>query len=146
MAGALEKHAEEVYASFSEEEQETCHQIFLRLVQVDDQGRATKRRLGLDELAPASIVSRLTDARLLTTAQERQPTVELAHEALLGNWARLKQWIEQDREALRTRRRLDEAVVEWIGKNRDSAFLLEGGRLAQVEEWAESQPHLKAGR
>lgn len=142
VAGALEKHAEEVYTSFSEEEKETCRQIFLRLVQVDEQGRATKRRLGLDELAPATspvkaVVSSLTDARLLTTDQEKQPTVELAHEALLNNWARLKQWIEQDREALRTRRRLDEAVAEWLGKNRDPAFLLEGGRLAQVEEWAE---------
>lgn len=143
VAGALEKHAEEVYAGFSEEERETCRQIFLRLVQVDEQGRATKRRLGLNELAPATspveaVVSRLTDARLLTTDQEKQPTVELAHEALLNNWARLKEWIEQDREALRTRRRLDEAVAEWLGKNRDPAFLLEGGRLAQVEEWAES--------
>ncbi|HEY2293642.1 MAG TPA: TIR domain-containing protein [Thermoanaerobaculia bacterium] len=138
VAGALEKHAEEVYAGFSEEEKETCRQIFLRLVQVDEQGRATKRRLGLDELASASVVSRLTDARLLTTDQEKQPTVELAHEALLNNWARLKQWIEQDREALRTRRRLDEAMAEWLGRNRDPAFLLEGGRLAQVEEWAEN--------
>jgi WD40 repeat protein len=140
VAGALEKHAEEVYAGFSEEEKETCRQIFLRLVQVDEQRRATKRRLGLDELASASVVSRLTDARLLTTDQGKQPTVELAHEALLNNWARLKQWIEQDREALRTRRRLDEAVVEWLGRNRDPAFLLEGGRLAQVEEWAERHP------
>ncbi len=139
VAGALEKHAEEVYAGFSEEEKETCRQIFLRLVQVDEQGRATKRRLGLDELAPTSVViSRLTDARLLTTDQEKQPTVELAHEALLNNWTRLKQWIEQDREALRTRRRLDEAVAEWLGKDRDSAFLLEGGRLAQIEVWAEN--------
>jgi len=138
VAGALEKHAEEVYGGFSEEEQETCHQIFLRLVQVDEQGRATKRRLGLDELASASVVSRLTNARLLTTDQEKQPTVELAHEALLNNWGRLRQWIEQDREALRTRRRLDEAVAEWLGKNRDPSFLLEGGRLVQVEEWAES--------
>src|SRR4029077_7067448 len=104
VAGALEKHAEEVYAGFSDEEKETCRQIFLRLVQVDEQGRATKRRLGLAELASASVVSRLTDARLLTTDQEKQPTVEVAHEALLNNWARLKQWIEQDREALRTRR------------------------------------------
>jgi WD40 repeat protein len=143
VAGALEKQAEEVYTNFSDEEKETCRRVFLRLVQVDEQGRATKRRLGRDDLAPANspvetVVFRLTDARLLTTGQEKQPTVELVHEALLNNWARLKQWIEQDREALRTRRRLDEAVAEWLGKNRDPSFLLEGGRLAQVEEWAES--------
>jgi WD40 repeat protein len=138
VAGALEKHAEEIYGSFSEEEKETCRSVFLRLVQVDEQGRATKRRLGLDELVPAgTVISRLTNARLLTTDQEK---VEVAHEALLTNWARLKQWIEQDREALRTRRRLDEAVAEWLGMKRDPSFLLEGGRLAQIEDWAERHP------
>ena len=145
VAGALEKHAEEVYAGFSEEEKETCRRVFLRLVQVDEQGRATKRRLGLDELVPAAgpvetVVSRLTDARLLTTDQEKQPTVELAHEALLRNWDRLQKWIEQDREALRTRRRLDEAVAEWLGNNRDPSFLYRGARLAQAEEWEDRHP------
>jgi hypothetical protein len=135
VAGALEKHAEEVYSGFSEEQKEICRLIFLRLVQVDEQGRATKRRLGPTELPGEDVVSRLTDSRLLTTDQEKQPTVELAHEALLANWERLKQWIEQDRDALRTRRRLDEAVTEWTGKGRESSFL-KGGRLAQAEEWA----------
>ncbi|HEY0555319.1 MAG TPA: WD40 repeat domain-containing protein, partial [Thermoanaerobaculia bacterium] len=140
VAGALEKHAEEVYSGFTEEEKEACRLIFLRLVQVDEQGRATKRRLGLEELSGAGVVSRLTDARLLTTDQEKQPTVELAHEALLANWDRLKKWIGDDRDALRTRRRLDEAVAEWLDRDRDSSFLLEGGRLVQAEEWAAGHP------
>jgi WD40 repeat protein len=145
VAGALERHAEEVYAGFSQEEKETCRRIFLRLVQVDDQGRVTKQRLGLDEIAPSAspaetVVACLTDARLLTTDREKQRTVELAHEALLSNWDRLKQWTDQDREALRTRRRLDEALAEWHAKQRDPSFLLEGGRLAQVEEWAKNHP------
>ena len=66
--------------------------------------------------------------------------VELAHEALLNNWSLFKEWIEQDREALRTRRRLDEAVAEWIGNNRDSSFLYRGARLAQAEEWKDRHP------
>jgi WD40 repeat protein/energy-coupling factor transporter ATP-binding protein EcfA2 len=149
VAGALEKHAEEVYSGFSEDEKETCRRVFLRLVQVDEQGRATKRRLSLDDLPPetaedskpvGTVVGRLIDARLLTSDQEKHPTVELAHEALLAHWERLKTWIEQDHEALRTRRRLDEAVAEWLGRNRDPSFLLEGGRLAQAEEWAERHP------
>jgi WD40 repeat protein/energy-coupling factor transporter ATP-binding protein EcfA2 len=134
VAGALEKHAEEVFSGLTEAEGEICRRVFLRLVQVDEQGRATKRRL--EELPGEGVISRLTTARLLTTDREKRPTVEVAHEALLANWERLKQWIEQDREALRIRRRLDEAVAEWIGKARDSSFLLEGGRLAQAEEWA----------
>ncbi|HEX4497160.1 MAG TPA: TIR domain-containing protein [Thermoanaerobaculia bacterium] len=136
VAGALEKHAEEIYSGFTEEEKETCRRIFLRLVQIDEQGRATKRRLELEELPGEDVVSRLTNARLLTTAREKRATVEIAHEALLGNWKRLKGWVEQDREGLRARQRLDEAVAEWIGRERAPSFLLKGGRLAQAEEWA----------
>ncbi|HEX4964201.1 MAG TPA: TIR domain-containing protein [Thermoanaerobaculia bacterium] len=152
VTGALETRAEEVYAKLTTAEGEACRQILLKLVQVDDQGRATKRRLGLAELAPeaepegkatASVVARLTDARLLIAeaeGDEKRPTIEVAHEALLTGWKRLKDWIEQDRESLQTRRRLEEAVVEWTGKDRDPSYLYTGSRLARAEEWAGSHP------
>ncbi len=149
VAGALEKHAEEVYSDFAEEEKETCRRVFLRLVQVDEQEKATKRRQGLDDLAPASevdgrvmatVISRLTNARLLTTDQEKRPTIELAHEALFSNWDRLKQWIEQDREALQIRRRLDQSAADWIGAGRDRGILYRGDRLARAKDWADSHP------
>src|SRR5438105_3019672 len=38
------------------------------------------------------------------------PTVEVAHEALLRTWGRLKTWISQSREDLRLHRRLLAAV------------------------------------
>ena len=148
VTGALEKHAEKVFSDFTDQEREVCRTIFLSLVQVDDQGRATKRRLGLEDLSVDEadweivevIVSRLTDARLLTTDQDQHPTVELAHEALLKHWERLKQWIDQDREALQIRRRFEEAAAEWLRSGRDPSFLYRGARLAQAEEW--SQNHL----
>jgi len=150
VTGALETRAEEVYAKLTTAEGEACRQVLLKLVQVDDQGRATKRRLGLAELASeaepegkamASVVARLTEARLLIAeaeGDEKRPTVEVAHEALLTGWKRLKDWIEQDRESLQTRRRLDEAVAEWTGKDRDPSYLYTGARLARAEEWAGS--------
>ncbi|HVR96884.1 MAG TPA: TIR domain-containing protein, partial [Thermoanaerobaculia bacterium] len=152
--GALESHAEGVYASFAEEAKETCRRVFLRLVQVDEAGGATKRRLAQDSLvlaadpeaerqAAATVLSRLVDERLLTSeaaGEEKRPTVELAHEALLTAWKRLRDWIDADRQDLRLRRRLDEAVGEWLGSGREPSYLLSGARLAQVEEWAGRHP------
>ena len=149
VAGALEQHAEEVYGSFTAEEQEACQRVLLRLIQPDDQRSATRRRLALEDLVPAtgaqrgdptdkSVVTRLEDSRLLTTEAvgEERPTVELAHEALITDWDRFQEWIDADREALRTRRRLDEATHEWIASRREPSYLYTGARLAQAEEWA----------
>ncbi|HEV7784495.1 MAG TPA: WD40 repeat domain-containing protein, partial [Thermoanaerobaculia bacterium] len=58
----------------------------------------------------------------------------------LRAWKELSDWIDADREALRTRRRLDEAVNEWLASGRDSSFLYIGARLIQAEEWAASHP------
>ncbi|HXO29834.1 MAG TPA: WD40 repeat domain-containing protein [Thermoanaerobaculia bacterium] len=66
---------------------------------------------------------------------EKRPTVELAHEALIGRWKRLQGWIDADREALGVRRRVDEAAREWSAGGGDPSYLYTGARLAQAEEW-----------
>ncbi len=79
--------------------------------------------------------------RLLTFDREpatREPTVEIAHEALLTAWARLRTWIDDAREDLRQDRRLARAAGEWRGSDRDPSFVLRGARLEQVEAWAAS--------
>ena len=58
--------------------------------------------------------------RLLTFDRDlatRGPTVEIAHEALIREWKRLKEWLNASRESLYVQRRLSEAVDEWIGSN-----------------------------
>ena len=67
----------------------------------------------------------------------RSSTVEVAHEALLREWPRLKAWIDANREELVMRSRLAIAVGDWEASNRSDAYLLSGGRLAQHETWSE---------
>jgi WD40 repeat protein len=64
----------------------------------------------------------------------RGPTVEVAHEALLREWDRLASWIDDRREALEHRRKIDTAMLEWNDSG-DPSFLLGGGRLEQAERW-----------
>ena len=64
----------------------------------------------------------------------REPTVEIAHEALLREWARLRGWIDDAREALRQRAKISSATAEWLHADESPEFLISGVRLAQAEE------------
>jgi WD40 repeat protein/transcriptional regulator with XRE-family HTH domain len=66
----------------------------------------------------------------------RGPTVEVAHEALLREWPRLREWLTESRADVRMQRQLASAAAEWQSANRDTSFLLGGTRLAQFEGWA----------
>ncbi|HMP42468.1 MAG TPA: hypothetical protein PKA05_18965, partial [Roseiflexaceae bacterium] len=79
-------------------------------------------------------------ARLLTFDRDpitRGPTVEVAHEALIRSWPRLRAWIDESRAALRLQQRLAQAAREWVTAARDPSFLARGAQLAQFEALAE---------
>ena len=75
----------------------------------------------------------------------RGSTVEVAHEALLREWARLRGWVEGAREDVRSHRRLAAATGEWIDAARDPSFLLRGDRLVRFEVWTTSSALALAG-
>jgi hypothetical protein len=79
-------------------------------------------------------------ARLLSFDHDpltRAPTVEVAHEALLREWHRLREWLTVSRADIRLERLLSNAVAEWQEADKEPSFLLSGSRLAQFEGWAE---------
>ena len=65
----------------------------------------------------------------------RRPTVEVAHEALLYEWRRLREWLDESRADIRTQRVLANAAYEWYQVEREPGFLLRGSRLDQFEAW-----------
>ncbi len=79
----------------------------------------------------------MADRRLITVDQDQ---VEVAHEALIREWPTLRRWLEADREALLTHRRLTEEAEEWAELDRDAGALYRGLRLGQAEEWAAIMP------
>src|SRR5438876_680491 len=149
VVGALGRRAEELYGRLDPCAQATCRQVFLRLVSVDPAAQDTRRRvrrrelrqLDLDADALDEILNRYGERRLLSFDREpltRTPTVEVAHEAILSQWDRLRSWIEERREDLLLHRRLVEAVEEWQDARRNPEFLPRAGRLIQFEDWARS--------
>lgn len=90
----------------------------------------------------AAVIETFGRHRLLSFDRDpdtREPTVEIAHEALLKEWARLRAWIDVVREDLRQRGKISTATSEWIQADRSFDYLLSGVRLAQAEEATEDE-------
>ncbi|NWF69616.1 MAG: protein kinase [Chloroflexi bacterium] len=149
VAGALAKRADEVFLLLRPEQQHAARQVFLRLVTLGEGAEDTRRRVKRSELAAAlkeqktldSVLNTFGRHRLLSfdvDAQTREPTIEVAHEALIREWERLRQWLDSSRDAVRLQRLLATAAQEWQANGRDTGFLLSGSRLAQFVEWIKS--------
>ncbi|HEX8941287.1 MAG TPA: extracellular solute-binding protein [Candidatus Limnocylindrales bacterium] len=147
--GALGRRAEETYAALGAEAREVVRQALLRLVATGDGGAPTGRRVRLAELRSGlgdearldEVLHELGRSRLLSFDRDGatgEPTVEIAHEALLAGWPRLAGWIEKERGDIWTRRRLDDATAEWERADRDPSYLVTGGRLELFDGWARS--------
>ena len=145
---AISARAEAIFSELSEVEKEEARQLFLRLVTLGDEGEETRRRALRAELASAAQDEELLDQvmdlfgryRLLTFDRDpttRRPTVEVAHEALIRNWGRLREWLDASRSDLRVHRQLASTKGEWLRAGRDASFLARGSRLAQFQALAE---------
>ena len=146
--GALLRRAEDVYQQLSEEQQPLARQIFLRLVQLNEGGEDTRRRVPASEITGLAgnedvaqqVIEPFARYRLLTfdrDALTHDPTLEVAHEALIRTWPRLRTWLDESRDDIRQQRLLAAAASEWEAAGRDRSYLLTGSRLAQFEGWAE---------
>lgn len=140
--GAITATAEQVYAELSPVQARIARRILLRLI-APGQGTAdTRRPAARAELEPGpqgqaygrdvtGVVELLAAARLITL---NDGTVELAHEALISGWPRLRDWVEEDRERLREQHRLSEAARAWQELGHDPGALYRGARLSRAED------------
>ncbi|MBA2451374.1 MAG: hypothetical protein H0V51_25440, partial [Chloroflexi bacterium] len=151
--GALAQRADAIYGTFSPEQQAIARRALLRLTQPGEGTEDTRRRAALGELvarggegsAVEAVLRDLTNARLLTTSRDEQAGegwVDISHEALIRGWPRLREWLDEDRAALRVHRRLTEAAQEWERLGRDEGLLYRGARLAEAVEWREGHAEL----
>ena len=147
--GALGRSAETIYAGLDAAGQAAAHQVFLRLVTLGEGTEDTRRRVLRDEIEalqgdPHSlqkVIDLYGRMHLLSFDRDpltRRPTLEVAHEALIREWARLREWLTESRSDVRTQRQLTIASNEWQDANQDVSFLLSGARLEQLESWAAS--------
>ena len=145
VAGAISQTADATYEHrLDAEGRKVTKRLFLRLVNPGDIASDTRRvlpqsEIALDENAEVMswVVEQLTEARLLTIDDGK---VQIAHEALLHTWPRLRNWIEESRDDLRMRQKITRAAAEWNTEAREEDLLYRGTPLLSALEWTASNP------
>ncbi|MGW4957426.1 nSTAND1 domain-containing NTPase [Nonomuraea sp. NPDC004186] len=152
IAHAVESAADEVYESLSAERRQVAREIFLRLAVIGPDGRPVRRRVARDELVgrrPAggtddveAVLEAFTERRLLIRSGDpgdgrsgdAHGAVEIAHDALLEEWPKLKKWLDEGRGDHVLFRQFLDGVADWEARKRDPEFLYRGTRLAALRE------------
>jgi formylglycine-generating enzyme required for sulfatase activity/energy-coupling factor transporter ATP-binding protein EcfA2 len=142
--GAIGKRAENVFRTLSSEVQQQFPRVFHQLVSVDEKGTPVKRRVWLSDITQTpyakDLIAALTAARLLVQGGDNTSqgvTVELAHEALLQSWRRLKDWVTLTQDDLRLLQQVRLAAQEWQASGQSPAFLWSDERLTHVNRMIE---------
>jgi len=129
---AVARLAEDAYEGLEPGDQELARRLLL----ASESGTegVVRRRVPLSQLGDElqRVAALLAERRLLTISAG---SVEVAHEALLREWPRLRGWLEQDAEGRRLHRRLTSAARDWQDRGRDPGDLFRGATLAAALEW-----------
>ncbi len=145
--GALAKRVDELYLSMSAAGQEAAKQMFMRLVTLGEGVEDTRRRVARSELLAITadpeimdeVIDTFAEYRLLSLDNDpntRTPTIEVAHEAILREWERLRGWLNDSREDIKLQRQLASTAHEWEHSGREPSFLLRGSRLTALAKWS----------
>jgi tetratricopeptide (TPR) repeat protein len=130
--GAIIKTADKAFAALSPAEQHAASQLFLRLVspgegQEDSRIRAAKPSDTLQQ----KIVEQFSGprVRLVVTGSDSSGhgTIEVAHEALIRTWPRLRSWIDDNRSKLRARAAILQSKNVWDSNGKRADLLLRSG-------------------
>ncbi|HEY2286656.1 MAG TPA: AAA family ATPase [Streptosporangiaceae bacterium] len=135
MAGAIEAGAEAVYTRLTEAQRAIARDVLRQMTAVDRDGRLVRRpvsRSGRDGRADA-VLGALAQGRLVVLGDD---TAEMAHDALLQAWPRLRGWLEEDQSSLILYGQLTKDTARWRQDGKDPSRLYRGVQLAAAREAA----------
>jgi WD40 repeat protein/DNA-binding SARP family transcriptional activator/energy-coupling factor transporter ATP-binding protein EcfA2 len=142
---AVARLAEDAFLELEPERQATARNVLMRLAGEGEAGQIVRRRLPVSELPPdgsVEVAAQLAERRLLTIDDG---AVEVAHEALLSEWPRLRGWLDEDVQGRRLHRQVGGAAAAWDAEGRDPASLPRGARLSAALDWrAQHEDQLNA--
>ena len=132
MTEALSMHANEAYDELDDEQKRICEMLFKAITEKRGENFGIRRPTRLNEIAAISDVSeedvmaviekfREPGRSLLTpaygTALTSKSMIDISHESLMRIWVRLKNWVDDEAEAVQMYLRLAEAAAMYqVGK------------------------------
>ena len=143
--GSLAQRAETVFKDLPDDVEEALPKVLRELVSIEQDGHETigrKRAAWADVTTgkSAELVETFIENRLFVTEldSDGNAVVMVAHEALLWHWPRVNEWVDQNRENLRIRSRINAAAERWAVNNWTADLLLPAGKpLVEAESLLE---------
>jgi WD40 repeat protein len=136
LAGALTRHADRVVEAMGVEERRAADQILVRLVTAERTRTRVARGLLLDAAASGPhaprALERLVGAKLVV---ETGDDVELAHEALITVWPRLRGLLVSSGEDRAFRERVAAAARQWDQQGRPRGTLWSEEQAQRLGRW-----------
>jgi WD40 repeat protein len=148
ITGSIGMWAEDAYSALDQSAKALAKRVFTSLIRFSKGEEAdTRQRLTLGELVRSPgehqvvhrLVTKLADRHLLVTGGEQTGTVEIIHDALLREWARLQRWRTEFREFRLWQQRLKARYEDWQRQKEDEGALLRGALLVEAEKWLSEQ-------
>ncbi|WSK73849.1 caspase family protein [Streptomyces sp. NBC_01276] len=147
--GSVARTADRIHASATAAEQAALRRLLLRMVRlVDEEGKAVRRRMSVEDLTAApdqegrcrhrALLTRLVEERLVVV--DDMGRAQLCHDSLLHAWSTLHEWIKEDLDALLVRRRLGESADAWAAAGRSGSGLYSRKHLAAVQATTAADP------
>ena len=130
--GAIAKRADDALAQLDANERRAAKRLMLMLVHPGEGQEDTRVRASIpNDPDIDALVQRFAsgDTRLLVTSEDPLAgrTVEVSHEALIRNWAVLRDWVDQNRGRLRARARVRDRMERWRRAGQPDDLLLPAG-------------------
>jgi WD40 repeat protein len=137
--GAVARAVERVklQSGWTPDVEPALRQAFLSLTRINEEGRFTRRKARWADLpAPAApALERFVQARLITSDGD---VVEVAHESLFRVWPELAGWLDEGRELMLWRKRIQDEMESWAANHRSDDRLLSGARVIEARRWLTS--------
>ena len=155
IGGTLNHRATEVYKSLTPQQKDAAQHIFLSLTTLGEGTEDTRRRVLKQDLVTAkhnaklidNVVQKLANEKLIVTRNRietnseigQQGEVDVAHEALIRNWILLRQWLDECRDLLRQKRKIEDAAKDWQSSGQKADYLLSKKRLKEAKDFEKEQ-------
>ena len=132
MREALSQHANEAFDELDEDQQRICEIMFKAITEKRGENFGIRRPTRLNEIASIADVSESDVAAVIDKFREPgrslitpahgislsgRSMVDISHESLMRIWVRLKNWVEDEADAVQMYTRLAEAATQYqVGK------------------------------
>lgn len=132
MSQALSMHANEAYDELDEEQQRICEIMFKAITEKRGENFGIRRPTRLNEIASIADVSEADVVAVIDKFREpgrslltpafgidlgSKSMIDISHESLMRIWVRLKNWVDDESEAVQMYLRLAEAASQYqVGK------------------------------